>query len=169
MWAAVAVIVSADRRVLFIRRTRRPGDPWAGDMAFPGGFRSLADAVPLDTARREVLEEIGLALGAPSRRLPWRWAFHPGTRRPCRLQPYVFAGIDPSPLRLEPTEVAEAVWIPLSHLADPRVRRREPIRVQRRWPWLAVVRRFERRRIWGLTGRMVDDLVTALGSGREER
>jgi 8-oxo-dGTP pyrophosphatase MutT (NUDIX family) len=153
LWAAVAVVVAPDRRVLFIRRTRRPGDPWGGDMAFPGGFRAPADAEPVDTARRETTEEVGLELGAPARRLPWRWAFHPGLRRPCRLVPFVFEDVS-APLVLEPAEVSEAVWIPLEHLRTSRVREW--------WPRPIAVRTYGGRRIWGISGRIVDDLVQAL-------
>ncbi len=64
--AAVAAIlreVGRDRpEVLFIRRAEQPLDPWSGQMAFPGGKREPGDPDPASTARRETLEELGLAL-----------------------------------------------------------------------------------------------------------
>lgn len=162
--AAVAILLvgpSDAHEVLFIERARRPSDPWSGHMAFPGGFWDPADPDALATARREALEEVGITLPAPIRRLPWRWVFHPADRRPLRLVPFVFRLPARPAIRPEPTEVSEAVWVPLDHLIAGR---------QRRWmwirgilPWPAVVRLWGQRRIWGLTGVMVDDLVQALG------
>ena len=47
--------------VLFIQRAERPGDPWSGQMAFPGGHREDSD-ISLQAAMRETHEEIGLGL-----------------------------------------------------------------------------------------------------------
>ncbi len=56
--AAVAVVLTRcpDLRVVMIERTRRPDDPWGGDMAFPGGRRENSES-PLETALRELEEE----------------------------------------------------------------------------------------------------------------
>ena len=58
--AAVAVILretsSRPAEILFIKRAEKPGDPWSGHMAFPGGHRD-----PEDEGRRAAvgrLEEL---------------------------------------------------------------------------------------------------------------
>src|SRR5512138_157863 len=62
-WAAVAVVlVPSPDAVLLIRRAERPGDPWSGHMALPGGRRESGDADLVATAIREAAEELGLAL-----------------------------------------------------------------------------------------------------------
>ncbi|MBX7195943.1 MAG: CoA pyrophosphatase [Sandaracinaceae bacterium] len=64
--AAVAAILRELRpgapEILFIRRADKPGDPWSGHMAFPGGRQEPGDDDLAATARRETFEEIGLAL-----------------------------------------------------------------------------------------------------------
>lgn len=61
--AAVAIVVGPDSEALFIRRAERVGDPWSGDMAFPGGRAQPDDATLRHTAERETVEEVGLDLG----------------------------------------------------------------------------------------------------------
>lgn len=61
--AAVAIVVGPAADVLFIQRAERDGDPWSGNMAFPGGRASVGDASIRATAEREAREEIGIDLG----------------------------------------------------------------------------------------------------------
>lgn len=60
--AAVAIVVGPDTETLFIRRATREGDPWSGDMAFPGGREHPEDPSLQATAERETREEVGLDL-----------------------------------------------------------------------------------------------------------
>jgi 8-oxo-dGTP pyrophosphatase MutT (NUDIX family) len=66
--AAVAAILRPaagplnDTEVLLIRRAERPGDPWSGHMAFPGGHFEPEDADLHATAMRETFEEVGIDL-----------------------------------------------------------------------------------------------------------
>jgi 8-oxo-dGTP pyrophosphatase MutT (NUDIX family) len=43
-----------------IARVRKAGDPWSGQVAFPGGMREESDRSLLDTAIREAREEVGI-------------------------------------------------------------------------------------------------------------
>uniref|UniRef100_A0A7S4PAZ2 Nudix hydrolase domain-containing protein n=1 Tax=Paramoeba aestuarina TaxID=180227 RepID=A0A7S4PAZ2_9EUKA len=45
--------------VLFLKRTKRKGDPWSGDVCFPGGHHE-EDETEQETCERECYEEIGL-------------------------------------------------------------------------------------------------------------
>jgi 8-oxo-dGTP pyrophosphatase MutT (NUDIX family) len=63
--AAVAIIIDVHRdsdSILLMRRQERVGDPWSGQIAFPGGHKSPSDGTLLDTAIREASEEVGIEL-----------------------------------------------------------------------------------------------------------
>lgn len=62
--AAVAVIYEIpSRSLVLIERAERPGDPWSGHIAFPGGFRKASDESSYHTALREAWEEVSADLG----------------------------------------------------------------------------------------------------------
>jgi len=63
--AAVALLlrpVNEEFRILFVKRIESASDPWSGQMAFPGGKRSLKDRDIKQTAIRETLEETNVNL-----------------------------------------------------------------------------------------------------------
>ena len=58
----MAVLISPNLDVLFIRRAEYEGDPWSGHIALPGGQVDPDDASPVHAACREVHEEVGVSL-----------------------------------------------------------------------------------------------------------
>ncbi|MFT5210468.1 MAG: 8-oxo-dGTP pyrophosphatase MutT (NUDIX family) [Flavobacterium sp.] len=63
--AAVATILRKredEMQALFILRSIKEGDPWSGQMAFPGGHLESTDESLRHAAERETYEEIGLDL-----------------------------------------------------------------------------------------------------------
>jgi 8-oxo-dGTP pyrophosphatase MutT (NUDIX family) len=101
--------------VLVIERSEREGDPWSGQLAFPGGRRATGDRVLLDTVRRETKEEVGLTLSRNARLIGWLPARAPGNRVEWDVVPFVFAltraaRVVPGP------EVARAFWAPLDEM-----------------------------------------------------
>jgi len=67
--ASVAMIVCDGEgygglQVVVIERARRDGDPWSGQLAFPGGRREAGDRDARHTAERETREELAGDLDA---------------------------------------------------------------------------------------------------------
>jgi 8-oxo-dGTP pyrophosphatase MutT (NUDIX family) len=139
-----------DPEVLFIKRAARKGDKWTSHVALPGGRRDPEDADDCAAAVREAWEEVGVDLSeqfaVPAGNLPQQvvsagWGKVPyGDRRSWGLMrsplfadkgrrlmvlcPYVFLMTTHAipPLRLQPTEVASAHWVPLRALLSPKQR-----------------------------------------------
>jgi len=114
--AAVAVVLrdrSGEAEVLFIKRAEKPGDPWSGHMAFPGGHKDEDDVDLRAAAIRETAEEVGLDISrAPViGTLPLQRPM--STRRMMLVAPFVFE-IEGDPAFTLNHEVAEAVWAPLA-------------------------------------------------------
>ena len=101
--------------VLLIERQEREGDPWSGQIAFPGGMRARGDRSPLETVRRETKEEVGLSLPRNARLLGWLPARVPANRVQWLVVPFVFALTRPARLAPGP-EVARAFWASLDAL-----------------------------------------------------
>lgn len=169
--AAVALVLAGagrDLSLCFIQRAEHPEDPWSGHMALPGGRACEEDPSPRVVAERETLEEVGLALaeehwlGALSE-VPVRLG---GPDRRMVVSPYVYyLGEERPAFVIHEAEVAEAFWIPLSYLWDPR--NASPME----WEWkgstvLYPAIRFRESAIWGLTFRVLtlfsDVLATPL-------
>ena len=158
--AAVAVILNASTSsLLLIRRTERLGDPWSGQIAFPGGHRTIGDRSFLETAIRETNEEVGISLrdhtvlGA----LPLVYA---RTRR-VRVVPFVFQ-LETS-VELHPNmEVADAFWVPVDDLAQSKVVRSK-VRVEKS-EFTVDSYIYGENVIWGLTLRIIKILLGRNGS-----
>ncbi|MFN7132048.1 MAG: NUDIX hydrolase [Myxococcales bacterium] len=165
--AAVALVLregDAGPELLLMRRAKRPGDPWSGDVSLPGGRQEPTDTDLVHTARREALEEVGLQLdGVPTiGRLPDQLAKPTLKLSPLVVTPYVFALPDPAhPPFVLSHEATRAFWVPLepleagscagTHLwSMGAVKLRMPC-----WNWDGEV-------IWGLTYRIVETLFEEL-------
>lgn len=164
--AAVATILRGhgdDAEVLLIRRAERPGDPWSGQMAFPGGHVEPGER-KTEAARRETREEIGLDLDAHGRligRLDHTHAVARGRRVDLLIAPYVFELTgEPSGYVLN-HEVAEVVWAPLRPLLLGHAHTIFEYEFEgelRRFPGYDL----DGRVVWGLTYRMLGNLFALL-------
>ncbi len=156
--AAVAAILRFDgpTRVLLIRRSEQPGDPWSGHMALPGGRMDPEDTSLLGTAIRETSEEVGIDLGAHARlmgQLDGLGAMARGEWIDLVIVPFVFALERDLPLRLN-DEVDEALWAPLEPMAEGAVDTIRPYR-HRGETWNLPAFQVGPHVVWGLTYRML--------------
>lgn len=162
VYAAVAIAVAPgdagldDAAVVLIGRSRREGDRWSGDVAFPGGLASSDDADGLVTARREAREEVGLELGAPIGTLSDRLTLAPGRSVPMRVRPFVFELPELAGLRADPREVA-AIYTPTFGEID-RATTSEIHRSFGPMNYRFEARMLGEHRLWGLTYGLLDEL-----------
>jgi 8-oxo-dGTP pyrophosphatase MutT (NUDIX family) len=166
--AAVAAVFYGldprDPQLLFIQRATVEGDPWSGHVAFPGGRREDEDATLLDTAVRETWEELGLDL-SPADYLGVLDEIGPVSRRkPLVVQPHVFH-LPELPSLTPNREVAAVHRLSLAELLANEGRGPMPFEWDGQAMELARVD-FSDVRLWGMTLRIVDDLLHRLdGSG----
>lgn len=159
--AAVAMILrpsSEGLETLFLKRAEHPLDPWSGHMAFPGGHQDESDESLEHTARRETHEETGLIL-EPEKRIGRLHDISGGRLRSTGMSvsPFVFEHHGPHDLQLS-DEIAEAVWVPLAFLANPKnvtPYYYPPDPMKRPFPSF----QFEKYTIWGMTYRMVGNFL----------
>ena len=168
-WASVAVVLlgstARDAELLFIRRAERVGDPWSGHVAFPGGRRDLADPDLEFTARRETVEELGLDLARAGRLVGRLDDLRPRSAALPKIvvRPFVYAVAEP-PVLQPNVEVQSAFWTPMARLLDPVVRREHVVdHAAGRWRMPAY--RLGDDIVWGMTERIVSQLLLRLREG----
>jgi len=166
--AGVAVIFSdsgGPEKVLLIRRAEREGDPWSGQVAFPGGRVSRVDASFEETARREAAEEVGVNL-SPGTALFFGYMkeFRAKVRQ-VSVVPSVFR-LNAPPRVTTNAEVASYHWVPLRALAKQEARSTFPVRLKgERIPFPSLV--YQGLVVWGLTERILSAIIW--GAAAEDR
>ncbi len=164
--AAVALIFRAGQdglpELLFIKRAEYPGDPWSGQIAFPGGREESGDRSLQETAARETREETGIDLSREGMVIGVLDDLRPRTvRLPAVIvRPYVAVLERSEPLELSP-EVALAFWIPFGALAHKESWLDDTV-FARGVQINARVFRHEDHVIWGMTERILAQLLELL-------
>lgn len=155
--ASVAIIINPKDRggsILLIRRTERQGDPWSGQMAFPGGHKASDDQDFLATAVREAREEVGIELQEHELLglLPLVYT----RSRQVQVAPYVFQ-LKADVIVRSNEEVGESFWIPLNVLEKIEASKTE-VRVEEgKLNVDAYI--YRGHAIWGLTFRIINTLL----------
>ena len=164
--AAVAMVFRpgpGGPELLMIRRADKKGDPWSGQMAFPGGKAEPEDADPVATAARETMEEVGLDL-SPARLLGPLAPINARARllhAPLVVRPFVFGLGLPTPPLTPNVEVARTHWFALERLLAREGRARFPF-TWRGQPVQMPCVDLDGCRIWGMSLRMIDDLLARI-------
>lgn len=156
--AAVSVIVDErpEPRMFLIRRAERSGDPWSGQVAFPGGKMKLGDGSARQTAVRETMEEVGVDLARHADFLGYYCSFttHTGSMDVIPSVFHLKGEVKVSPNE----EVSSYRWVGLDELLSSRLRstyRIEADGVAREMPAYALGDYV----VWGLTQRIISGLL----------
>ena len=164
--AAVALIFRAGEggspELLFVKRAEYPGDPWSGQIAFPGGREEASDTSLAETAIRETREETGIDLVRDGQIIGTLDDLRPRTvRLPAVLvRPYVVLLDHAAPLALS-AEIALAFWIPFGSLTHTESWREDTV-FARGIQINARVFRHQDHLIWGMTERILAQLMALL-------
>ena len=162
--AAVGVILAPDTSekamtALFIKRKIISGDPWSGQMAFPGGWRKIGESL-LQTAKREVLEETGANL--QNYELLGNLDELPTGNNSVIVSPFVFLASTQFSATIEPREIEDHVWIPLSFFSDKKNMQKMQIETLIGSREVASFPYRSSYVVWGMTLRVVDDLLSRM-------
>lgn len=168
--AAVALIFrsgddtggSGGPELLFIKRAEYPGDPWSGQVAFPGGREEPGDSSLADTAARETREETGIDLTRDGTFIGTLDDLRPRINRlpDVIVRPYVVLLDRYEPLILS-SEVALAFWIPLSALTEAESWRETQV-LARGIQINARAFHHQGHIVWGMTERILGQLMGLL-------
>jgi len=169
--AAVAAILrpGPHTEALFILRSSREGDPWSGQMAFPGGHRDPEDLSIRHTAERETWEEIGLDLSSHARHLGEldQIRVRPRGRNIDMVVTPVLYVLESEPAALNPNyEVADILWGSLDEMYHGVSRTEEIFHIagqSQSFPGYSVGEQV----VWGLTMRMLEQFFTMLNPDYE--
>ncbi len=167
--AAVAVVFREEQGsidLLMMRRAEKEGDPWSGQMAFPGGRKEELDSDNLAAAIRETNEEIGLDLTTQADYLGALTPLHAmaqGKPIPLLVSPFLFELLEPVAFELN-HEVAEALWIPLHFFLDDSNRTTMSYR-RMGVDWQLPCYHYKGRTVWGLSLKMIDEVLHRVRSG----
>jgi 8-oxo-dGTP pyrophosphatase MutT (NUDIX family) len=164
--AAVALIFRLGENdvleLLFIKRAEYEGDPWSGQIAFPGGRAEERDASLRETAIRETREETGIDLAREGVMVGRLDDLRPRTVRlpAIMVRPFV-ALLDRSEPLVLSSEVALSFWLPFTELARGESWKEGTVRaggVQIN----ARVFKHDEHVIWGMTERILAQLLALL-------
>lgn len=158
--ASVAVILNSREapKLLLIKRAEMVGDPWSGQVAFPGGKSQEADGTARDTAIRETREEVGIDLSASSEFLGYFRSFrtHTGTME---VIPSLFLLRGTVAVRTN-EEVSSYRWVGLDRLLSSEASSSQKVNFQGKIREVPAFRVGDYI-VWGLTHSIISSLLSA--------
>jgi 8-oxo-dGTP pyrophosphatase MutT (NUDIX family) len=164
--AAVALIIRIGKHgaleLLFIKRAEYPGDPWSGQIAFPGGREEVGDTSLAETAIRETREETEIDLEREGMMIGTLDDLRPRTERlpAIMVRPFVALLDRTEPLVPSP-EVALSFWLPFAAMTRSESWQEDTV-LARGVQINARVFRYEEHVVWGMTERILTQLLTLL-------
>jgi 8-oxo-dGTP pyrophosphatase MutT (NUDIX family) len=153
---ALFLFNQAHPKLLFIQKADVAGYPWRNQMAFPGGHVDETDDSPLETALRELEEELGIV---PENVEVIGSMGHFQTINHKDI--HAFTGIwnQQGPIRFDPVEIRRVFQIPVPHLADLH---REKKYLGQTPPIMDLTYPFQDVIIWGVTAKILHHMLDTL-------
>ncbi len=147
--AVTLLLTESENKILLVERKERLGDPWSGQMAFPGGHFQRDDGTLLNTAVREAKEEVGVDLEG---RLIGRLADVVPKNRPGMLvASFVSLWYEKPKIQLSKEELENHFWIELEELEKSYRLRTIPLLNRELKSYLCAGHV-----VWGLTARILE-------------
>lgn len=152
---SVMALFSTDPEIklLFIQKADVKGYAWANQMAFPGGHQDKTDSTTLDTALRELEEEMGIiadnvdVIGSIG---------HFQTLNNKDIEAWTGIWNRKDAIVFDPKEISRVIEIPLSHLMlihqEQKYMEKEPSIMTVTYPYEDVV-------VWGVTAKIVCHMI----------
>ncbi|HKY06782.1 MAG TPA: CoA pyrophosphatase [Candidatus Binatia bacterium] len=164
--AAVLIPVyrAQDGQLHIVMVLRNPGGVHGGQLAFPGGKHDPEDETMLDTALREVREELGLTVSKKDilAELPMEQTRTTGYR----VFPYLARIIVPERWQIAEREIAEIIDINLAELTRPGAQSKM---IERFPTWMKAEQvsfyQVGPHRLWGLSYRILQPVIPRLLAG----
>ncbi|AHC50961.1 NUDIX hydrolase [Sulfolobus acidocaldarius SUSAZ] len=135
--AAVVALISKAGKVLIIKRKEKPGDPWSGHMALPGGRREDHEECE-STAVRECYEEVRIK----PQNLIRVGIYSPNNAPDMKVSAYISCVEEELEPIVQEEELEKAIWVKISDLKP----------ADRAFY-------YENYRIWGMTYRILNDII----------
>jgi len=156
-WAGVAAILTLDKEVLLVKRAVRPGDPWSGDWAMPGGKWRKGDANLYESIKREVMEETSIDISSlrPAGWLPPR---SPRISPEMKIMPLILLTSSRLKIVLN-DELTDYCWVSLTSL----VCEKRVMKTSRGEELTDVYLLDETNVVWGITARIIQELIDRAG------
>lgn len=123
-YAAVSLVVCGqsieNSELLYIKRARNLKDPWSGQIGFPGGRVDSNDKDHKMTAMREAHEEVDIRLTEDNYigYIDTFQSVRPDLAYQMNISAFVFWIQEKPTLKLQASEVADALWRPLPFLTN---------------------------------------------------
>lgn len=160
----IPVYRARDGHLHIVMILRNPGGVHGGQIAFPGGKHDAQDETMLDTALREVREELGLIVSKEDilAELPMEQTRTTGYR----VFPYLGRVTPPQQWQIAEREIAEIIDVNLRDLTRPNSHNRMIERFPT-WQKAEQVSYYEvgTHRLWGLSYRILHPVIPRLVAG----
>ncbi len=154
-------LFNSDPELLFIQKADIPGYPWANQMAFPGGHMDEIDQSTLDTALRELAEEMCIqpenvdVIGSLG---------HFQTINNKNIEAWVGIWNQKDIIKPDAAEISRVIHIPFKHLVQLHnelgYAGKEANIMTVKYPYDDIL-------IWGVTGKIVHHLIELMGQNTQ--